>query len=97
MAPSAIEAVPIHSDRDGLALEETSDNIDAVNVLKANMKAEAAQAKAAEEATMAEKSKFDADKDKTQFRQYEDACKYLCQWQTEFSPLHTTPPTHSVS
>lgn len=65
MAPSAIDVMPTRTDRDGMALEDTSDNIDAVNVLKANMKAEAA---------MSEKSKFDAAKDKTQFRQYEDAC-----------------------
>jgi inositol oxygenase len=37
------------------ALEDTSDNIDAVNSMKAA-------------------SKFDAEKDKAQFRQYEDAC-----------------------
>jgi inositol oxygenase len=45
--------------RNGLELEDTSDNIDAVNVLKANLKAQ---------------SQFDAEKDKTQFRQYEEAC-----------------------
>jgi len=63
MAPSAIE--PVHSDRDGLALEDLSDDIDAVNVLKDQLKKEKA---------MHEKSEFDAEKDKTQFRQYEDAC-----------------------
>lgn len=52
------------SDRDGQGLEDLSDNIDAVNVLKAEIK----------ERTMMEKSEFDADKDKTQFRQYENAC-----------------------
>lgn len=62
MAPSAIE--PVHSDRDGLALEALSDDIDAVNVLKDQIKKEKA---------MHEKSGFDADKDKTQFRQYEAA------------------------
>lgn len=60
MAPSAID--PISSDRDGQALEGLSDNIDAVNVLKAELK---------KEKDMLEKSKFDAEKDKTQFRQYE--------------------------
>ncbi|CAJ2502962.1 Uu.00g103560.m01.CDS01 [Anthostomella pinea] len=49
------------SARDGLQLEETSDNIDAVNVLKDKMK-------------WATASNFDAEKDKTQFRQYEHAC-----------------------
>jgi hypothetical protein len=60
MAPSAID--PISSDRDGQALEGLSDNIDAVNVLKAELK---------KEKDMLEKPKFDAEKDKTQFRQYE--------------------------
>jgi inositol oxygenase len=63
MAPSAID--PIYSERDGMALENLSDDIDAVNVLKADMKKEKA---------MNEKSKFDAEKDKTKFRQYEEAC-----------------------
>lgn len=65
MAPSAIDTVPIRSDRDGQALEDLSDNIDAVNVIKANLK---------EKNDIFEKSQFDADKDKTQFRQYEEAC-----------------------
>lgn len=65
MAPSAIEAP--YASRDGLALEATSDDIDAVNVLKANIRKEA-------ESSVFEKSKFDAEKDKAQFRQYEDAC-----------------------
>jgi inositol oxygenase len=62
MAPSAVEA---YEERDGLALETTSDDIDAVNVLKANMR---------KEREMTDASEFDADKDKTQFRQYEAAC-----------------------
>ncbi|RDL36708.1 HD-domain protein [Venustampulla echinocandica] len=53
------------NDRDGQGLEDLSDNIDAVNVLKAEIK---------KEKGMMEKSEFDANKDKTQFRQYEDAC-----------------------
>ena len=65
MAPSAIE--PVHSDRDGLALESLSDDIDAVNVLKDQIKRERA------EKAMHEKSEFDAEKDKAQFRQYEAA------------------------
>ena len=64
MAPSAYVA-SIPSDRDGLALESTSDNIDAVNILTANMK---------KDRDMHEKSLFDAEKDKSQFRQYQDAC-----------------------
>ncbi|GAW13067.1 hypothetical protein EKO27_g7893 [Xylaria grammica] len=53
------------TNRDGLQLEATSDSIDEVNVLKDQLK------KKQEWDT---KSKFDAEKDKTQFRQYEDAC-----------------------
>ncbi|KAH8819363.1 putative inositol oxygenase [Xylogone sp. PMI_703] len=62
MAPSA--AIAPHADRDGLALESLSDNIDTVNVLKSQMK----------EKGMLEQSEFDAEKDKAQFRQYEQAC-----------------------
>ncbi|KAI2468009.1 DUF706-domain-containing protein [Annulohypoxylon bovei var. microspora] len=47
--------------RNGLELEETSDHIDAVNVLKGQPKYD-------------DKSQFDSEKDKTQFRQYEEAC-----------------------
>lgn len=65
MAPSAIDTVPIRSDRNGQALEDLSDNIDTVNVMKANIK---------EKDDIYGKAKFDAEKDKTQFRQYEDAC-----------------------
>jgi inositol oxygenase len=65
MAPSAMESV--HSDRDGLALESLSDDIDAVNVLKGQIKKEKA------EKPMHQKSELDAEKDKTQFRQYEAA------------------------
>ncbi|KAI0018661.1 DUF706-domain-containing protein [Xylariomycetidae sp. FL0641] len=53
------------SGRDGQALEQTSDQIDTVNVLKDQLK---------EEGKWDAKSKFDSAKDKTQFRQYEDAC-----------------------
>jgi inositol oxygenase len=65
MTPGALveDTVP----RDGAQLEETSDNIDAVNVLKDQRKKEAENA-------FNEASEFDSEKDKTQFRQYEDAC-----------------------
>lgn len=56
------------SSRDGRALEETSDAIDAVNVLKG------LQSQGADKASFDSQSQFDASKDKTQFRQYEDAC-----------------------
>ncbi|EEH19718.1 hypothetical protein PABG_01977 [Paracoccidioides brasiliensis Pb03] len=48
--------------RDGRALEELSDNIDEVNVLKATLK---------KERGLYDKPEFDKDKDKSQFRQYE--------------------------
>jgi len=65
MAPSAVDPVSLYEDRDGMTLENLSDDIDAVNVMKANMKKEKA---------MHEKSEFDTEKDKTKFRQYEEAC-----------------------
>lgn len=64
MAPIATNTF---EERDGLALEALSDNIDAVNVLKDQMKKEA------KERSMADQSEFDAEKDKTIFRQFEDA------------------------
>ncbi|KAI9695305.1 MAG: hypothetical protein M1820_008712 [Bogoriella megaspora] len=77
MAPAAIpEASGISQSsidhRDGLALEALSDNIDEVNVLKAALKTK--QANAAQEKDIYEKTKFDANKDKVQFRLYEEAC-----------------------
>jgi inositol oxygenase len=69
MAPSLIEKPAFHTERDGMALEETSDNIDAVNVLKAEAKAKLDAAK-----DLYDQSEFDAEKDKTQFRKYEEAC-----------------------
>ncbi|KAI1500314.1 inositol oxygenase [Biscogniauxia marginata] len=59
MAPGIL--VDDATNRDGVGLEETSDQIDKVNVLKDQVKYDS-------------DSKFDAEKDKTQFRQYEDAC-----------------------
>ena len=50
--------------RDGTELEALSDKIDEVNVLRDSIKKDESY----------EASKFDADKDKTKFRQYEDAC-----------------------
>lgn len=72
MAPVALENAPApvipNKMRDGQALEETSDAIDEVNVMKANMRKEA------EERGLYDESEFDKEKDKTNFRQYEDAC-----------------------
>ncbi|MCJ1229327.1 hypothetical protein MMC12_005992 [Toensbergia leucococca] len=69
MAPVAIEPTVFDTSRDGQALESTSDDIDTVNVLKANLKAEQQAEK-----DIYEKSLWDAEKDKAQFRKYEDAC-----------------------
>lgn len=77
MAPIALEtpnvAENFNDHKDGLALEAMSDNIDEVNVLKAAMRVKNGTA-TQEEKDIYEKSEFDANKDKTQFRQYEDAC-----------------------
>ena len=70
-APNVAEEFVDH--KDGLALEATSDAVDEVNVLKAAMRVKNGTA-TQEEVDLYEKSQFDADKDKTQFRQYEDAC-----------------------
>ncbi|KAI1372584.1 DUF706-domain-containing protein [Hypoxylon crocopeplum] len=59
MAPGIL--VDDTTSRNGLELEETSDHIDIVNVLK-------------DQAKYDDSSKFDSTKDKTQFRQYEEAC-----------------------
>ena len=70
MAPVAVEPTVFNTERNGLALEETSDKIDTVNVLKATLKEDQAQS----EKDIHEKAEFDAGKDKTQFRQYKEAC-----------------------
>jgi hypothetical protein len=56
MAPAAISEVP-----NGKQMEELSDGIDSVNVLKAELK----------EKSFQEKSLFDSEKDKSIFRRYE--------------------------
>ncbi|KAL2218000.1 putative inositol oxygenase [Thermoascus aurantiacus ATCC 26904] len=67
MAPAALVAeTPVfRTDRDGHALESLSDDIQTVNILKANMK---------KERDLYDPSEFDKDKDKSKFRQYEQAC-----------------------
>ncbi|KAI0148849.1 DUF706-domain-containing protein [Xylariaceae sp. FL1272] len=67
MAPGVL--IDDTTNRDGAQLEATSDNIDEVNVLKDQM-----QKKHKKQENFNSKSKFDSEKDKTQFRQYEDAC-----------------------
>ena len=77
MAPMALETSslnePFNDHKDGLALEATSDSIDEVNVLKAALKVKNGTA-SQEEKNVYKQSQFDLEKDKTQFRQYEDAC-----------------------
>jgi inositol oxygenase len=78
MAPAPIAETPnvnedFNNHKDGLALEQTSDNVDEVNVLKAALKVKQGTA-TEEEKDIYEKSEFDSEKDKTQFRQYEEAC-----------------------
>lgn len=77
MAPIAIEAPNVNKDfadhRDGLALEATSDAVDEVNVLKAGLRVKNGTA-TQEEKDIHEQSQFDAEKDKTQFRNYDEAC-----------------------
>ena len=77
MAPMALETSslnePFNDHKDGLALEATSDSIDEVNVLKAALKVKNGTA-SQEEKNVYTQSQFDLEKDKTQFRQYEDAC-----------------------
>jgi inositol oxygenase len=63
MRPASSDGVPF-AERDGQALEETSDSIDKVNALKAALK------KSNDESA----ANFASEKDKTQFRQYETAC-----------------------
>ncbi|KAL1968549.1 hypothetical protein VTN77DRAFT_1759 [Rasamsonia byssochlamydoides] len=64
MAPVAIETT--FQKRDGHALEELSDQIDTVNILKQNLQKQ--------ERGLYDASEFDKDKDKSKFRQYEEAC-----------------------
>lgn len=59
--------------RDGTALEETSDAVDQVNALKVALKVKDGSA-TREEQDIYTASQFDAEKDKSQFRQYEEAC-----------------------
>ncbi|KLJ05631.1 inositol oxygenase [Blastomyces silverae] len=65
MAPARIDDVTFDVTRDGVALDKTSDDIDTVNVLKAEL----------EGSIPYDEPKFGADKDKSKFRQYETACE----------------------
>ena len=73
MASEAIEPTVFNVDRNGQALEDISDQIDEVNILKANIKKDQ-KVSPDTERDIYEKSIFDSDKDKSQFRAYEDAC-----------------------
>ena len=68
MAVAAVQ-MPSHppafnTERDGLALEDICDEIEELNIKKDQVLQQQSQ----------NQSQFDAEKDKTQFRQYEDAC-----------------------
>ncbi|EGC44773.1 myo-inositol oxygenase [Histoplasma capsulatum var. duboisii H88] len=65
MAPARLDEVSCDVTRDGAALDKMSDDVDTVNVLKAELKDSAA----------CDEPKFGADKDKSKFRQYETACE----------------------
>ncbi|CAN8096179.1 unnamed protein product [Discula destructiva] len=72
MAPAATADYPSSG---GAALDALSDNIDAVNVLKDQARQTLADSLAADEADAFDAAaQFDATKDKSTFRQYEDAC-----------------------
>jgi inositol oxygenase len=67
--PAFFQATPL----DGHALEQVEDAIEHVNVVKGKPLAPAPSTKA-DDTDYTGASKFDEDKDKTTFRQYEDAC-----------------------
>lgn len=70
MAPSTLlDDLP----KDGRALDDISDKIDAVNIIKAQY-AHFKIPKDSDPSALGTASQFDADKDKTQFRQFADAC-----------------------
>ena len=70
------------TDRDGLAFEEMVDEIEHINILKD-------QAKKELERQMGDASVFDSEKDKTKFRQYEDANDRVKNFYKEQHTKHT--------
>ncbi|TDZ38812.1 Inositol oxygenase 1 [Colletotrichum spinosum] len=64
---AVVVATPFASRTNGHELEQTTDFVEEVNILKDQLNKQ-------DNGTYEEESKFDADKDKTAFRQYEDAC-----------------------
>ena len=73
MTNGAVEPTHLNTDRNGQTLESISDRVDEVNVLKANIKKDQGVSPEVEK-DIYEKSVFDSDKDKAQFRVFEDAC-----------------------
>ncbi|KAK1762427.1 hypothetical protein QBC33DRAFT_481406 [Phialemonium atrogriseum] len=71
MAPIATYA---DDEKNGAALEATSDALDAVNILKAKAAATLEQSLEAGGLVPENPPRFDSEKDKTSFRQYEEAC-----------------------
>lgn len=88
MAPVAVDQMPaaFNTERDGQALENMSDAIDNVNVLKDTLK----------EKGLYEESEFDKSKDKTQFRQYEDACDRVKNFYKEQHTKQTVAYNHKA-
>jgi inositol oxygenase len=70
MVGRIVNGPQFNTNRDGLAFESLSDDIDRINVLKDQARKQLAKEREVHEKS---ESEFDADKDKTQFRQYEDA------------------------
>ncbi len=71
MAPSAVGPSIFNEERDGVALEVLSDDIDMVNMLKKNITKKSSPEM---KKSILEKSNIDSEKDKAQFRMYENAC-----------------------
>lgn len=78
MAAAALAPFPVN-------IEKTSDDINAVNVLKGNLQKN--------ESDLYDQSKFNQDKEKSNFRQFEDAregVKAFYATQQPVKPWHTT-------
>jgi inositol oxygenase len=82
---AAVDARPVY--RDGAVLEAISDAIDAVNIFKAT----AARAEPAFDS----QSRFDTEKDKSAFRQYDDACDRVKTFYAEQHAKQTV--THNLT
>jgi inositol oxygenase len=82
---AAVDARPVY--RDGAVLEAISDAIDAVNIFKATA--------ATAEPAFDSQSRFDTEKDKSAFRQYDDACDRVKTFYAEQHAKQTV--THNLT